>query len=71
MPSGTPLDEFTDEERREFCARPQVARLAATPYEVLGRVPFPVITEEPYAVTLPPYGFLWFDLALEERQPQE
>ena len=38
----------------------------ATPYEVLGRVPFPVITEEPYAVTLPPYGFLWFDLALEE-----
>ena len=43
----------------------------ATPYEVLGRVPFPVVTEEPYAVTLPPYGFLWFDLALEEGQPQE
>ena len=38
----------------------------STPYEVLGRVPFPVITEEPYAVTLPPYGFLWFDLVLEE-----
>ncbi|HVT42576.1 MAG TPA: maltose alpha-D-glucosyltransferase [Acidimicrobiales bacterium] len=37
------------------------------PYEVLGRVPFPVITEEPYTITLPPYGFLWFDLAPEER----
>jgi maltose alpha-D-glucosyltransferase/alpha-amylase len=42
----------------------------STPYEVLGRVPFPLITEEPYAVTLPPYGFLWFDLALEERPPE-
>ena len=39
----------------------------STPYEVLGRVPFPVITEEPYAITLPPYGFLWFDLVQEER----
>jgi maltose alpha-D-glucosyltransferase/alpha-amylase len=37
------------------------------PYEVLGRVPFPLITDEPYAVTLPPYGFLWFDLVPEER----
>ena len=39
----------------------------STPYEVLGRVPFPVITEEPYTITLPPYGFLWFDLVPEER----
>jgi maltose alpha-D-glucosyltransferase/alpha-amylase len=39
----------------------------SVPYEVLGRVPFPVITEEPYTITLPPYGFLWFDLAPEER----
>jgi maltose alpha-D-glucosyltransferase / alpha-amylase len=38
-----------------------------TPYEVLGRVPFPVVSEEPYTITLPPYGFLWFDLAPEER----
>ena len=30
-------------------------------------MPFPVITEEPYAITLPPYGFLWFDLVQEER----
>ena len=38
----------------------------STPYEVLGRVPFPSVTEEPYAITLPPYGFLWFDLVREE-----
>jgi hypothetical protein len=41
----------------------------STPYEVLGRVPFPVITEEPYTITLPPYGFLWFDLALPDEGP--
>ena len=39
----------------------------STPYEVLGRVPFPVISEEPYTITLPPYGFLWFDLVPEDR----
>ena len=33
--TGTSLDEFSEEERQEFLARPQVARLAATPYEVL------------------------------------
>ncbi len=43
----------------------------STPYEVLGRVPFPMITEEPYTITLPPYGFLWFDLVPEERPVQE
>ena len=33
--TGTPIGEFTDEERRAFLARPQVVRLAGTPYEVL------------------------------------
>lgn len=33
--TGTPIDEFTEEERRAFVARPQVAELARTPYEVL------------------------------------
>jgi hypothetical protein len=33
--TGTSLDEFTDEERRGFLARPQVKILANTPYEVL------------------------------------
>jgi maltose alpha-D-glucosyltransferase/alpha-amylase len=37
----------------------------SAPHEVLGRVPFPVITDEPYMITLPPYGFLWFDLVAE------
>ncbi len=32
------------------------------PLEVLGRVPFPPITEEPYVLSLAPYGYLWFDL---------
>jgi maltose alpha-D-glucosyltransferase/alpha-amylase len=34
----------------------------ATPVELLGRVPFPVVTELPYALTLPPYGIYWFEL---------
>ncbi|MBW3642135.1 MAG: maltose alpha-D-glucosyltransferase, partial [Actinobacteria bacterium] len=32
------------------------------PHELLGRVPFPPIGELPYFVTLPPYGFYWFQL---------
>jgi len=34
----------------------------ATPVELLGRVPFPPVTQAPYAVTLPPYGIYWFEL---------
>ena len=33
--TGTSLDEFTDDERRAFLARPQVTILARTPYEFL------------------------------------
>jgi hypothetical protein len=33
--TSTRLDDFTDDERREFLARPQVAELAGAPYEVL------------------------------------
>jgi maltose alpha-D-glucosyltransferase/alpha-amylase len=33
-----------------------------TPVELLGRVPFPTITELPYFITVPPYGFYWFGL---------
>jgi maltose alpha-D-glucosyltransferase/alpha-amylase len=32
------------------------------PIELLGRVPFPRIGELPYFITLPPYGFYWFQL---------
>jgi maltose alpha-D-glucosyltransferase/alpha-amylase len=32
------------------------------PVELFGRVPFPLIGELPYFITLPPYGFYWFSL---------
>jgi maltose alpha-D-glucosyltransferase/alpha-amylase len=32
------------------------------PVEMLGYVPFPVITEAPYAITLAPYSFFWLEL---------
>jgi maltose alpha-D-glucosyltransferase/alpha-amylase len=32
------------------------------PVEMLGGVVFPEIGELPYFVTLPPYGFMWFEL---------
>ena len=35
------------------------------PQEMLGRVNFPRIGELPYLVTLPPYGFFWFQLHKE------
>jgi maltose alpha-D-glucosyltransferase/alpha-amylase len=33
------------------------------PIELVGRVPFPPIGELPYLLTLPPFGFFWFDLS--------
>ncbi|HEY4921774.1 MAG TPA: maltose alpha-D-glucosyltransferase [Xanthobacteraceae bacterium] len=41
-----------------------------TPMEMLGRSEFPAIRDEPYLVTLAPYGFLWFRLMenLERRE---
>ena len=42
-----------------------------TPMEVLGRVPFPTIGEDPYMVTLAPYGYLWFDLVEQPPNPEE
>ena len=40
----------------------------ATPVEVLGRVPFPPIADEPYTITLAPYGYVWFELTFEGDQ---
>jgi maltose alpha-D-glucosyltransferase/alpha-amylase len=40
-----------------------------TPVEVLGRVPFPTLSDEPYTITLAPYGYLWFELL--EEPPEE
>ncbi len=33
--TGTDLADFSDQERHDFAARPQVAELARAPYEVL------------------------------------
>src|SRR6185312_9712028 len=35
------------------------------PQEMLGRTNFPRIGDLPYLVTLPPYGFFWFQLNAE------
>ncbi|HXX26516.1 MAG TPA: maltose alpha-D-glucosyltransferase, partial [Pseudolabrys sp.] len=39
------------------------------PREMLGRTRFPSIGDQPYLITLPPYGFFWF--ALEQRADSE
>jgi trehalose synthase len=35
-----------------------------TPVEMLGYVPFPKVTDQPYVLTLSPYAFMWFELQL-------
>jgi maltose alpha-D-glucosyltransferase / alpha-amylase len=39
------------------------------PVEMLGYVPFPTITAEPYAITLAPYSFLWLELQPASVEP--
>ena len=42
------------------------------PQEMLGRTNFPRIGELPYLITLPPYGFFWFQLRADtEREPEK
>src|SRR5579884_344992 len=41
------------------------------PQEMLGRTHFPRIGELPYLVTLPPYGFFWFQLRADEQTEPE
>ena len=43
------------------------------PVEMLGYVPFPPITTQPYPLTVAPYSFLWFELqpAPVEAEPRE
>ena len=41
------------------------------PQEMLGRTRFPRIGELPYLVTLPPYGFFWFQLLADEQTEPE
>jgi maltose alpha-D-glucosyltransferase/alpha-amylase len=35
------------------------------PVETMGKVPFPVITKDPYVLTLGPHNFYWLRLALD------
>lgn len=39
------------------------------PIELLGGTPFPTIGELPYLLTLPPYGFYWFELSASASPP--
>src|SRR5690606_20465457 len=39
------------------------------PVEMLGGTPFPTIGELPYLLTLPPYGFYWFELSAKALPP--
>lgn len=39
------------------------------PVELLGGTPFPTVGELPYMLTLPPYGFYWFDLSAKASPP--
>ncbi|MGN6462293.1 MAG: maltose alpha-D-glucosyltransferase [Pseudolabrys sp.] len=41
------------------------------PLEMLGRTRFPRIGDLPYLVTLPPYGFFWFQLTDDQETQQE
>src|SRR5712672_1825043 len=40
------------------------------PVEMLGYVPFPAITAQPYPLTLAPYSFLWLELQPAPETPQ-
>ena len=40
------------------------------PVEMLGYVPFPPITEQPYSLTLAPYSFLWLELQPAPEAPR-
>jgi maltose alpha-D-glucosyltransferase / alpha-amylase len=41
------------------------------PVEMLGYVPFPVINETPYAITLAPYSFFWLELQPGAARPPD
>ncbi|HUI61937.1 MAG TPA: maltose alpha-D-glucosyltransferase [Steroidobacteraceae bacterium] len=41
----------------------------AVPIELLGHTPFPPVGDPPYLLTLPGYGFYWFQLSRAEQPP--
>jgi maltose alpha-D-glucosyltransferase/alpha-amylase len=42
-----------------------------TPVEMLGRTPFPQVTERPYQLALAPFGFYWFLLRDDSGKPNQ
>ncbi len=58
-----------------FSRAPQAAELDLSAYrdrvpvELLGQSPFPPIGKLPYFITLPGYGFYWFQLTTEAKAP--
>ncbi len=59
-----------------FSRAPQAAELDLSAYrdrvpvELLGQSPFPPIGKLPYFITLPGYGFYWFQLTTEAKAPE-
>ncbi|WP_158785986.1 maltose alpha-D-glucosyltransferase [Granulicella sp. L46] len=41
------------------------------PVEMLGYVPFPIVNETPYAITLAPYSFFWLELQPAPARPSD
>jgi maltose alpha-D-glucosyltransferase/alpha-amylase len=41
------------------------------PVEMLGYVPFPIVNETPYAITLAPYSFFWLELQPAAARPPD
>ena len=41
-----------------------------TPVELSGGSPFPKVGQLPYLLTLPPFGFVWFELSAAEAAPE-
>jgi maltose alpha-D-glucosyltransferase / alpha-amylase len=53
------------------CAELDLAHLKGTaPVEVFGQTRFPVITEDPYLLTLAPHTFYWFALERRAAEPE-
>jgi maltose alpha-D-glucosyltransferase/alpha-amylase len=46
------------------------AYAGSEPMELIGYVPFPTITAEPYALSLGPYSFLWLELQPASAKPE-
>ncbi|HYA44970.1 MAG TPA: maltose alpha-D-glucosyltransferase [Acidimicrobiales bacterium] len=65
VPTGTVLCVCNLSRFAQPAELPLQRWVGMTPIELLGRVPFPPVGELPYFITLPPYGFYWFALAVQ------